>query len=150
MKKLVILLFLLPVMVMGQNMKEMYNQYIEHCNAIVTDTITESGQLSATKEVPVYGTCGDIVSYKEVLTGDTTWNGYKCKKYKNDYPFWVHGVYLTSDTLSYLTNSTNWNWERKPLKVCTVSRKHVCHIKQEKPSSEGFYEWMFKKLKTIE
>lgn len=143
----IIILLLLPVMVMGQNMKEMYNQYIEYCNMVVTDTITESGQLSAAKEVPVYGTCGDIVSYKEVLTGDTTWNGYKCKEYKNNLSFWVYGASIICDSIA----TSKWGHiTLRPVKVCTVSRKHVCHIKQEKPSSEGFYEWMFKKLKTIE
>ena len=128
---------------MGQNMKEMYNQYIEYCNEIVTDTITESGHLSVTKEVPVYGTCGDIVSYKEVLTGDTTWDGYKCKEYKGEYSGYWNGYFsYTSDSL-YVQPYRGGN---KLIKACTIFRKHVCHIKQEKPSSEGFYEWMFKKL----
>jgi hypothetical protein len=102
----IIILLLLPVMVMGQNMKEMYNQYIEYCNMVVTDTITESGQLSATKEVPVYGTCGDTVSYKDVLTGDTTWNGYKCKECElpthskaDGMGFWFHGLVLLCRSL---------------------------------------------------
>jgi hypothetical protein len=74
-------------------------------------------------------------------------DGFYAPFYKNNLSFWVYGASIICDSIA----TSKWGHiTLRPVKVCTVSRKHVCHIKQEKPSSEGFYEWMFKKLKTIE
>lgn len=128
-------------------LRKLHKQYIEYCNETVTDTIEEYGELSASKQVPIYGSCNDIIGYREVTTGDTTWKGYKCKEYLggNVYIYAGKGISITSDTLS-------WNgWGYQQLRVtnvsCKVTRKHICHVKREKPSSEGFYEWLYKQIK---
>lgn len=145
MKQLFTTLLILTCMVgMGQtiDLKKLYEQYIKYCNEEVTDTIEEYGELSTTKEVPIYGPCDEIIGYREVTTGDTTWKGYKCKQYMNERNYLISGgdrvLTWRADTLSWVTTVKSVS--------CKVTRKHICQVKREKPSSEGFYQWLYKEI----
>lgn len=144
MKKLSLILFLLPIMVVGQttDMCDLKDQYIKYCDELVTDTIIESGHLVKGKEVPVYGSCGEIIAYKQI-SSDTAWDGYECEKYKSEEQGAItfSNRYWAIDSISVPPGI--WNHS---VKTCTVPRKHVCHIKREKPTAEGFYQWLWKQL----
>lgn len=81
---LTIILFLVWTAGMGQiaDLRQLHKQYIEYCNEIITDTIEEYGEVEATKEVPIYDGCEQIVGYRSIPAKDTVWKGYKCKEWK--------------------------------------------------------------------
>jgi len=145
MKILILFLFLVPFIGLSQtDLKQSYKQYIEYCNETVADTIEEYGELSATKEVPIYGPCDEIIGYREVITGDTTWKGYKCKEYMEQSNYWTKYSVITCDSVM---TYNKWPEIHKLVnKVCKVTRKHICTVKREKPSAEGFYQWLYKQI----
>lgn len=140
---IIILLSFISLTAISQDLKKSYKQYIEYCNETVTDTIEEYGELSTSKQVPIYGSCNDIIGYREVATGDTAWKGYKCKEYMDQSNFWVSGALQFDSIITY----RRWPEIHALVNtVCKVTRKHICHVKREKPSSEGFYEWLYKEI----
>lgn len=110
----------------------LYQDYEAYCMELVPDTISITGTV-AKKAVPVEED-GKIVSYVMVSCGDTVWSEPNCKKYlKDDEPWW--GNHLIADTMFFL---------RTTAKCDDVSKKHVCFVKRERPSWEGFIQWLKK------
>lgn len=147
---LTIILFLTWMVGMGQTIQELHKQYISYCNEIVTDTVEEYGEVEATKEVPIYDGCEQIIGYRSIPAKDTTWKGYKCPEYKvAARGYWLTDTLQIVHRLDYWVSLDSGALVRKSVVSCKVSRKHVCNVKRDKPSHEGFYEWLWKYLSNL-
>jgi len=61
--------------------------------------------------------------------------------FKNNY-----GLSITSgeEILTWWSDTLSVIRVRKA--SCKVTRKHTCTVKREKPSAEGFYQWLYKQI----
>ena len=160
MKKLLFILFLIPMMGFGQTMttipnevidKNIFHQwenYLIDCNELVPDTIKQDGVVNV-KYKPVVVN-GDISHY--LLTPiDTVWTDCKCKEYKNVVNFILNtrnesifDNYVLTGSLEEYTHIEQIN------NKINIVRNKICHIKKRKANWYDFWNRWLVKQKIIE
>jgi hypothetical protein len=140
---IVVLLSLLSINGFSQEFKQLHSDYLMYCGTYLGDTtVTQTGTIKKIADVPVYGQCGDIIGYREVSGGDTTWTKVDKVYYRDDYSRGYYSNYLLYDTLV----TTRWDgWEyRLNKEVCKPpTRKIKATLQRERASKEGFYLWLW-------
>lgn len=131
MKKLLIIFLFLSNVVYSQNLKEYYQQYLKHCDSVVDEKVNQLGSVSL-KTFPVYKD-DSIIAYKLLPKSDTLWKEYKCPEFKY-IDVWERESYKLNIGIGPNSNSRE------------VTRTRICKCKLEKPTSEGFYIWLYEKL----
>ena len=150
MKKLLLICFLVASQaMMAQDFFEQWATYESWCKEMVPDTITIQGEVKE-RLVEVLGTNGCVLRYQSLPDGDTVWDKPICLPFKDDYhqPYGRWSDYIISDTLYYRGHYTGNPWlysSKNDCQVKVVETKHVCWIKRENPSFEGFIKWGTKK-----
>jgi len=163
MKTLFLILFLAPLLVMGQNdsgfvteytipnVFKLWKEYLYDCNQLVPDTIKQAGVVNV-KYKPVIVN-GEISHY--LLTPvDTVWKEAKCNKYKNDDGYLFSGAYLHVDTtqttwlknITYTNLSAGYTPIEQVNNKINITRNKICHIKDRKASWDDFWDrWLVEK-----
>lgn len=157
MKKLLLsILLLLSVSMFGQTsivgLKEAYNEYIRYCDQ-QWDTIVTNGSYFKTEEMPIYGDCGgkrEIYAYKRVIV-DTVWDKVQVLFYRHDYANKNKFYWMTADSCYVTSIMSKYYHINKILyddtdKCTPPTRKVKAVVKQEKPSEEGFFHWLYNQI----
>ena len=148
-----------PNVIHFTEMGKFYKQYIKYCHVKLKDTLIKQESSFLTNDIPLYYTCDDgskkKIGYKRVVT-DTVWERCDSVYYRNDFTGfrYYNSRYIYADSCSthmggyyskHLTQNTLFFDDTKE---CTPpTRKVKAILKQEKPSEEGFYHWLFKEVK---
>lgn len=135
MKKLLCTLMILVASftLTAQSFFEEWANYEAYCSELVPDTITITGTL-VQKAIPLNDEQGKLISYVMVSCGDTTWDAYKCKEFKED----------DSYNSNWGTVVWNGNWGTVQVKSCNeTTKKVICQIKRRQPELDmNFIIWL--------
>lgn len=155
MKKLLFILFLIPMMGFGQPDASVFyywDQYLTDCNELVPDTMKQSGVVNV-KYKPVIVN-GEISHY--ILSPvDTVWTDCKCNKYKDEDRAWggitdlIGGKVYVNSSASLTVRMTY----TEPLQVnnkINITRNKICHIKKRKANWDDFWDRWLVEQKVIE
>ncbi len=162
MKKLLLILLFIPIVGIGQSLEEAiasayypgykevpelrelsraYLRYLDYCFEDTTIVREQQGVIETSKEIPIYNECDEVVAYRRV--GDTIWQKYKCKNFLRD----KSGEWsISGGTFTISGSSAGYLIFESSSEVYEVTRKVECTLNREKPSMEGFYEWLFKQI----
>ena len=142
MKKLAIIMGLLVVLstqAKSQTFLELYSEYKEYCEELIDREVTQTGTVQY-ELIPVKNSVGKTVQYERLVVSDTIWNDIDCPEYKHEREFFSMGnFYWDNDTLQF---NTYYNSELEE----EVTRKHICKVKRENPTPDGFFRWVDVKL----
>ncbi len=144
MKKLLFTLMLMPTLLLAQNPTffEAYQEYVDDCNELVLDTITQSGTIEM-KYIPVE--MNGVIDHFKLAPIDTVWNDYHCPEYKSFLSFssGIDEITQLQNFGSYYTNVNTCNYtvkssEKMDTKKVSITREVVCTVKKRMPTFEDF------------
>ncbi len=139
MKKLLLLLALLPIITTAQSFKDLIKKYESHCNETVLDTIRQHGTVTETFE-QINGT------YYWAVKLDTVWEAPDCPEYKTPVIHFLTSAQIHLDVSSASLTYTGaiYGSEKGDKKQRSISRDYVCECKRREvePFSEHFWNWI--------
>ena len=144
MKKLIIILMLLPMMAMSQqSFFQEWNKYLSECNELVADTIKQTGIVNF-KVVPIK--VGNEIAYYGSMPIDTVWENVECNEYKFSKSISLtagYGITLNYDYPSTVTLSGSGiiYSDIKLKNQIKITRDKICIIKKRKASFDDFFKW---------
>lgn len=127
----------IPNLVRDKTFLELYDEYLDYCNEIVNDTVIQTGKVD-NKLVPVKDKKGDVLYYKRVSKKDTTWMSYDCQDYKYE----AGTLYFNRGLVWHDTLVWKYSSDYLSSDVEEVTRERICKIKRERPTPNGFFEWI--------
>lgn len=130
------MLVMFSTLVHGQDSEylKLWDQYVDECNEIVLDTLTESG--TVTYEI------SDEAGELKLVPKDTVWNIMECPEYKL-YPLEFGGGFVLSSSL--FTTTENTYLVSEPIKnefTSEIERMKICECKLTLPSRDDFWQWL--------
>ncbi|MGB0880941.1 MAG: hypothetical protein ACPGTO_10280 [Polaribacter sp.] len=137
MKKLLLILILIPTLFFGQSLKELIKEYEDYCNEIVTDTIYQNGIITETlKEVE-----GGLYQIKL----DTVWESPNCPEYKDGLiSLSYYNIGGSIDLKYQYPEGVIVDSETSKDRTRPVERKYACKCRRRMitPFSEHFWNWI--------
>jgi hypothetical protein len=155
MKKAIILLLLVLTCTAAfpqfVELKKAHSEYIEYCNQSHDTIVTQTSSFTF-EDIPLYSDCGngkkEVFGYKRVIA-DTVWDESDSVFYTDDFNDKWTGISLNSyyfknkgtlTPLAQMIFSDNTS--------CTPPTRQVkAKVYRERPSENGFYKWLYNKIK---